>query len=86
MLFKRKEISIRRKVPTGVFPFRIVKGADGNDIIDDRLMTPYNSLNPIELAEYEQIDSTICKSKNNMLIIEPSIFDTLKCKLRKALV
>ena len=39
-----------------MFDFRIVDTSDGNQIIDRNLKTPYNSLTPIQMIEYTEID------------------------------
>lgn len=42
-----------------MFDFRIIETADGNQIIDTTLKTPYVSLTPLQMAEYIEIDSQI---------------------------
>ena len=42
-----------------MFDFRIIEAADGNQIIDRRLKTPHNSLTPLQMLEYMEIDSTL---------------------------
>ena len=39
-----------------MFDFRIITTADGIDIIDRDLRTPYDSLTPSELIEYTEMD------------------------------
>ena len=42
-----------------MFDFRIINTADGNQIIDRSLKTPYNSLTPVDFAEYAEMDNKI---------------------------
>lgn len=39
-----------------MFEFRIIDTADGNQIIDRSLKTPYNALTPIQMVEYHEMD------------------------------
>ena len=41
-----------------MFEFRIIN-VDGNQIIDRSLKTPYNSLTPLQMMEYIEIDSQL---------------------------
>ena len=38
-----------------MFDFRIIEPADGNQVIDMTLKTPYESLTPFQMVEYEQM-------------------------------
>ena len=42
-----------------MFYFRIIETADGNQIIDRQLKTPYNALTPIKMIEYIEMDNQI---------------------------
>ena len=42
-----------------MFNFRLINTPDGNQIIDCTLKTPYNSLTPLQMVEYMEIDSKI---------------------------
>lgn len=42
-----------------MFEFRIIETTDGNQIIDRNLKTPYNSLTPLQMMEYIEIDSQL---------------------------
>ena len=42
-----------------MFNFRIINMADGNQIIDRSLKTPYNSLTPVNFAEYVEMDNSL---------------------------
>ena len=39
-----------------MFGFRIIETADGNQIIDTRITTPYSVLTPLQMMEYVEID------------------------------
>lgn len=40
-----------------MFNFRIIDTADGNQIIDRNLKTPYSSLTPLQMVEYTELDN-----------------------------
>ena len=42
---------------TYMFNFRIITTADGNQIIDRSLKTPYNALTPTQMLEYTELDN-----------------------------
>ena len=42
-----------------MFEFRIIDTADGNQIIDRNLKTPYNTLTPLQMEEYIEIDNQL---------------------------
>ena len=42
-----------------MFNFRIIDTADGNQIIDRNLKTPYNALTPIQMVEYLEMDNRL---------------------------
>lgn len=42
-----------------MFNFRIIKMADGNQIIDRQLKTPYNALTPLQMVEYMEMDNQL---------------------------
>ena len=42
-----------------MFDFRIFNTADGNQIIDRNLKTPYNTLTPLQMLEYMEIDNQL---------------------------
>ena len=54
-----------------MFNFRIITTADGNQIIDRSLKTPYNALTPTQMLEYTELD-------NQMLFM-----DGMECKHRQ---
>ena len=44
-----------------MFNFRIIETADGNQIIDETLKTPYNALTPFQMLEYVEVDHTLAE-------------------------
>lgn len=42
-----------------MFNFRIITTADGNQIIDRNLKTPYEALTPMQMVEYTEIDNQL---------------------------
>ena len=42
-----------------MFDFRIIETADGNQIIDRQLKTPYNALTPTQMVEYIEMDNQL---------------------------
>ena len=42
-----------------MFNFRLINTPDGNQIIDTTLKTPYDSITPIELMEYIEVDARL---------------------------
>ena len=42
-----------------MFNFRIINTPDGNQIIDEGLKTPYNSLTPVEMVEYKEVEDAL---------------------------
>ena len=42
-----------------MFNFRIIDTADGNQIIDRNLKTPYNALTPTQMMEYMEMDNQL---------------------------
>ena len=41
------------------FNFRIIKTANGAEIIDNTLSTPYNSLTPIQMMDYINVENSL---------------------------
>ena len=39
-----------------MFNFRLINTPDGNQIIDTTLKTPYDSITPLEMMEYMEVD------------------------------
>ena len=42
-----------------MFNFRLINTPDGNQIIDPTLKTPYDSITPIEMMEYIEVDAKL---------------------------
>ena len=42
-----------------MFDFRLINTPDGNQIIDTTLKTPYDSITPIEMMEYMEVDARL---------------------------
>lgn len=42
-----------------MFDFRIIDTADGNQIIDRNLKTPYKALTPLQMVEYLEMDNKL---------------------------
>ena len=42
-----------------MFEFRIIDTADGNQIIDRKLKTPYSALTPLQMVEYLELDNML---------------------------
>ena len=42
-----------------MFEFRIIETADGNQIIDRNLKTPYIALTPSQMVEYTEMDNQL---------------------------
>ena len=40
-----------------MFNFRIINTADGNQIVDRNLKTPYEALTPVQMGEYTEMDN-----------------------------
>ena len=42
-----------------MFNFRLINLPDGNQVIDTSLKTPYDSLTPLQMVEYIEIDNQL---------------------------
>ena len=42
-----------------MFEFRLINLSDGNQIIDTTLKTPYDSITPIEMMEYKEVEDAL---------------------------
>ena len=42
-----------------MFNFRLINTPDGNQVIDTTLKTPYDSITPIEMVEYMEVDARL---------------------------
>ena len=63
------------------FNFRIIKCANGADIIDSNLSTPYNSLTPIQMVDYSNVENSLYfaeRQKRWQKAAEPTIIGKVK--------
>lgn len=63
------------------FNFRIIKCANGADIIDSNLSTPYNSLTPIQMVDYINVENSLYfaeRQKRWQKAAEPTIIGKVK--------
>ncbi len=72
-----------------MFDFRIIDTTDGNQIIDRNLKTPYDSLTPVQMIEYIELDAQMAlmdslekkrkKQKERQLKLSRNPFYRLAC-------
>jgi len=63
------------------FNFRIIKTANGAEIIDNTLSTPYNSLTPIQMMDYINVENSLYfaeRQKRWQKAAEPTIINKVK--------
>lgn len=63
------------------FNFRIIKTANGAEIIDNTLSTPYNSLTPIQMMDYINVENSLYfaeRQKRWQKTAEPTIIGKVK--------
>lgn len=63
------------------FNFRIIKAGNGTEVIDNTLSTPYNSLTPLQMLDYINIENSLYfaeRQKRLQKAIEPTIIDKAK--------
>lgn len=63
------------------FNFRIIKTANGVEIIDNTLSTPYNSLTPIQMMDYINVENSLYfaeRQKRWQKAAEPTIIGKVK--------
>lgn len=63
------------------FNFRIIKAGNGTEVIDNTLSTPYNSLTPLQMLDYINIENSLYfaeRQKRWQKVIEPTIIDKVK--------
>lgn len=62
------------------FNFRIIKCANGAEIIDNTLSTPYNSLTPLQMMDYINVENSLYFSERQKRWqkTEPTIIDKVK--------
>lgn len=64
------------------FNFRIIK-ANGAEIIDSTLSTPYNALTPTQMLEYINVENSLYflerqRQRRLQKVVEPTIIDKIK--------
>lgn len=70
-----------------MFNFRIIKCANGAEVIDSTLSTPYNSLTPAQMMDYINVeDSLFTMERKQKVDTDNTILHRIKSALRKALV
>ena len=68
------------------FNFRIIKTANGAEIIDSTLSTPYNSLTPIQMMDYINVENSLYFAERQRRLqkaTEPTIIDKVKNFVRR---
>lgn len=63
------------------FNFRIIRAANGAEIIDNTLSTPYNSLTPIQMMDYINVENSLYfaeRQKRWQKAAEPTIIGKVK--------
>lgn len=68
------------------FNFRIIKTANGAEIIDSTLSTPYNSLTPIQMMDYINVENSLYFAERQRRLqkaVEPTIINKVKNFVRR---
>lgn len=68
------------------FNFRIIKAGNGTEVIDNTLSTPYNSLTPLQMLDYINIENSLYfaeRQKRWQKATEPTIIDKVKNFVRR---
>lgn len=68
------------------FNFRIIKIANGAEIIDSTLSTPYNSLTPIQMMDYINVENSLYfseRQKRWQKAVKPTIINKMKNFVRR---
>jgi len=63
------------------FNFRIIKAGNGTEVIDNTLSTPYNSLTPLQMLDYINIENSLYfaeRQKRWQKATELTIIDKVK--------
>ncbi|RHA50433.1 hypothetical protein [Lachnospira eligens] len=74
-----------------MFNFRIIKCANGAEIIDNTLSTPYNSLTPIQMVDYINVEDSLFAMERKAKVnakkanTDNTILHRIKSVLRRAL-
>lgn len=68
------------------FNFRIIKAGNGTEVIDNTLSTPYNSLTPMQMLDYINIENSLYFSEGQkrwQKAVEPTIINKVKNFVRR---
>lgn len=68
------------------FNFRIIKTANGAEIIDSTLSTPYNSLTPLQMMDYINVENSLYFAERQRRLqkaVEPTIINKVKNFVRR---
>lgn len=68
------------------FNFRIIKTANGAEIIDSTLSTPYNSLTPMQMIDYINVENSLYfaeRQRRLQKVVEPTIINKVKNLVRR---
>ena len=63
------------------FNFRIIRTANGAELIDGTLSTPYNSLTPLQMMDYINVENSLYfaeRRKKWQKATKPTIIDKVK--------
>ena len=61
------------------FNFRIIRTANGAEVIDDTLSTPYNSLTPLQMMDYINVENSLYFSERRKCRIKrETILDRIR--------
>jgi len=63
------------------FNFRIIRTANGAEVIDNTLSTPYSSLTPLQMLDYINVENSLYFSERHkkwQKAAEPTIIDKVK--------
>ena len=68
------------------FNFRIIKTGNGAEIIDSTLSTPYNSLTPLQMIDYINVENSLYFTERQRRLqkaAEPTIINKVKNFVRR---
>lgn len=68
------------------FNFRIIKTANGAEIIDSTLSTPYSALTPMQMIDYINVENSLYFAERQRRLqkaTEPTIIDKVKNFVRR---
>lgn len=63
------------------FNFRIIRTANGAEVIDNTLSTPYSSLTPLQMLDYINVENSLYFSERHkkwQKATKPTIIDKVK--------